>query len=179
MKSLLKLTVALSIASSLVGCTQEATPVVEMKKEAVAHAYSKPSAPIELDYKVLTKSPLAGDLIEIEVAFRSSTKAPVKASVSSAEHLVWVEGKPQWSTQLSAKTGKYSAVAPIRVIAEKNGRFYINLVASVEQDGKTQYRPFTIPVQVGNEAVQHKPVGTVVTDEQGQKILIQKGQSSN
>ncbi|WP_168204027.1 hypothetical protein [Aliikangiella coralliicola] len=180
MNTINRIGLAALLGGALMACTSESGQrvVSQVEKSPVSHTYSKPGAPITMTYNVLTSSPKAGEEIEIEVSFKSAAKSSVKSEMASAKKLTWLNGNTNWTSQLQ-KSGQRESLPVLKVIAPQNGIYYINLVASVEQDGKTMAKPFTIPVKVGEGPFELAPVGEVVTDEKGQRVIVQKAESNN
>ncbi len=74
---------ALALTASVVGCSVEKQKVNSTNSEtnqAVA-SIGKPSAPINMNYKILTDNPVPGQEIEIQVTFSSPLKSNVSASM--------------------------------------------------------------------------------------------------
>jgi len=183
MKTMNKIVWLLLSSLSLFACSNDSKKQIptEEKKSLVASSLAvstvkpigKPSAPIAMSYKILTDSPQPGDEIEIAVQFQSSVDSAIATKLNSAKKLSWLSSKKQWKMTRKSHN-KPRAIAPIKVMAEKQGVYYIHLMASVvDGSGKVLYKPFTIPVKVGNGEVKLESVGEVTTDDKGQKIIIQ------
>ena len=164
----------------LTGCTKETqtTVVGTTDKGATTQTTSKPSAPIYMSYKVMTESPAPGEEILIAVDFSSSIKSEVSAEMASAKKLTWVSNQTKWRFSPS-KSEDLNDQTKFRVVAPEDGVYYINFVASVEQDGKVQRKPFTIPVNVGNGKVNLQSAGEVIIDDKGQKVIVQEVDSND
>ncbi len=67
----------------------------------------------------------------------------------------------------------------MKVVAPADGVYYVHLVAQVMDGGKLQYKPFTIPIKIGDAEVVLESPGEIITDEKGQKVIIQKVGSNN
>jgi len=139
----------------------------------------KPTAPISLDYQVLG-SPKVGEAIDIQLTVinQSEQAQPVHAKLNVAQKL-------QPANSLSAsKSMKFdgtninnstnNATQTLTVIPSEEGIHYINVIASTVINGKMEYRPFTIPIQVGEVDWQEelKPQGTIQNDSSGRKVII-------
>ncbi len=165
----------LAFSASIVGCSAEKQKVASVSTEtnSATASVGKPSAPINMTYKVLTENPVPGQEIEIRVAFSSPLKSTVSANMQAAEGLTWASANTRWQAEIS-KTGQYTNLPSIKVVAPANGVYYVHLVAQVMDNGKLQSKPFTIPVKVGNAEAKLQSPGEVITDEKGQKVIIQK-----
>ena len=169
-----------SLALAIAGCASEKqAQVTEVdNKEVQTASVGKPSAPISMHYKVLTENPKVGDQVEIKVEFSSTAKSTISANMTAAKSLNWFNSEKSWQTSLN-KSGQQSELPTLKVSADQKGVYYIHLMASVEVEGKTLYKPFTIPVNVGNGTVSLESPGEVVTDDKGQKVIIQSVDSDN
>ena len=181
MRNVKSYSIACALTLGLVACgaevqTEQPTDV-SSKKATHSHSYQKPGAPIEMTYQVLTQAPQVGDEIEIEVSFDSSIKSMISTQMNAAKGLEFLNENTSWQS-FANKSGLFESLPRLRVIAPSEGLFYINLVASIEEDGKVQSRPFVIPVKVGNGEVKLESTGQVITDENGQKLIVHKAQTS-
>ena len=138
----------------------------------------KPSAPISMNYEILTALPKAGQEIEIKLTFDSKFDAVVTTHMTSAKKLSWLSSQKSWKSNL-AGSDQQNMLPNIKVVAPKDGLYYIHFVASIVQDGKVLPKAFTIPLQVGEGPFKPEPVGEVITDDKGKKVIIQKGESDN
>ena len=179
MNTINRIGLAALLSSAIMACTSESgQQISHVEKKPANSSYSKPGAPISMDYKVLNTSPKAGDEIAIEVSFKSNVKTPIKSQMTSAKKLTWLNSSKNWNSQLQ-KSGEREPLPQLKVMAPADGMYYITLVATIEHDGQTMAKPFTIPVKVGEGPFELEPVGEVVTDEKGQRVIIQKGESNN
>lgn len=172
----------IATVSLLLSCSSEqenrlsAKPITE-QKSVLKTATSKTSAPISMQYKVLTQSPAVGQEIEIEVSFQSRVKSSINSKMTIAKKLLWVNDNTTWQSGFN-KLNQREALPLLKVIASEEGRFYIHLIASIEVNGKLLSKPFIIAVNVGNAALKLAPAGEIMTDEKGQKIIIQKAETN-
>ena len=182
MKSLRKLALLSISICILAGCTADTTETSQVDskidKQPVSAIVGKPSAPITMQYRLLTTSPKAGEEIEIEVSFDSTAATTVTSQLTSAENLTWLNREKNWHST-SSKSGEHASLPRIKVVAPQDGRYYLRFVAEVEINGEKQAKPFTIAINVGDGAVNVDSVGEVITDEKGQKLIIQKAESDN
>ena len=167
------------LTSFMFSCTTETTKVTEAENQPAMVNGGKPSAPISMQYKVLTQSPQVGEEIEIQVNFNSRIKSAVMVEMTSAKKLTWLNTNKTWQNSFN-KSGSRETSPNIKVIGNEVGVFHINLIASIEENGSVVSKPFTIAVQVGNGERQLETVGEVMTDSKGQKVIVQKAkQGSN
>jgi len=172
---------AVLLSSAAVACTSDNNVVEQTEKSEsnkVRSYIGKPGAPITLDYILSKKNLKPGEEFNVQLSFQSSVESPIIVKASSFKKLTLLNSQKNWQTGLT-KSGHRETLPALNLIALENGTFYIKLLASVEQNGQTFYKPFVIPVVIGDGAIQLQPVGEVVIDDNGQKIIIQKGDSSN
>lgn len=179
MNTINKVYVMVVLAGLVIGCTVDKNQVINATEKTIPISpIGKPGAPISMSYKILTESPDPGEEIEIEVKFESRIKSAIAVKANSNNKLIWTSTEKEWSS-VANKLGVRDVLPLLRVTAPEKGIFYIHLVANVVQDGKTLAKPFTIPVKIGNDPIELESVGEVVTDESGQRIIIQKAKSDN
>ena len=166
---------AATLAMVNVGCTaNNDQTIAPVEKNKGIEPIGKPSAPISMSYKVLTASPQPGEAIEIELKFSSKINSDivVKAN-SSANKLTLLNANKSWQSVIN-KSGTRQALPVLKVVASEAGLYYFRLVANVVEDGKSMAKAFVIPVKVGDSEIEIEPVGKIVTDDKGQRVIIQK-----
>ena len=182
MRIIHRVTLTLLLTNLLMACTSDNNAVAQQPKvasENVETYVGKPSAPISMNYVISKQNLEPGDEFSIQLDFHSPTESPISIKTTSTEKLTLLNAQTKWQTSATAP-GRREVLPALNFVAPENGTFYIKLLASVEQeDGKILSKPFVIPVVVGDGAIQLQPVGEVVIDDNGRKIIIQKGDSSN
>lgn len=182
MKSFNKTLLVTFVAAGLVACSSEqpnvaSTEVSKSAKAPFKRSIGKTGAPIDMQYKILNAKPQVGQEIEIEVSFNTPLKSSVNSQFHAPEKLIWVSSAKSFESSVN-KASQRSTIPNIKVVAEKEGVFYVHLVASVMHDGKRLAKPFTIPVRVGNGAFELEKPGEVKVDEKGQTIIVQKAETN-
>jgi hypothetical protein len=152
------------------------TPKVTKKnpkhdKKMLDHVSSpgKPSAPINLDYSFDGK-PTAGQPLSVNIKLTETHNAqPVKAALKYSPELI--ENKVV--RKMSFKSSPQESSQEITITPIENGIYFINIQASTEVDGRTMYKSFAIPVEVGEvDWEEHtKPEGTINNDSNGGKVI--------
>lgn len=179
MKTINTFLLAAILASVNVGCTTSNDQIIgPVEKNKNVEPVGKPSAPISMSYKVLTASPQPGQEIEIELKFSSKINSAIVVEAnSSANKLTLLNANKSWQSALN-KSGDRQALPVLKVIGPEAGLFYFRLVANVVEDGKTMAKAFVIPVKVGDSETEVESNGKIVTDEKGQRVIIQKAEKS-
>ena len=168
-------------AGMMVGCTSDDSAVESPAKtetKKVLIPTGKPSAPITMNYVISKQNLAPGEAFSLQLNFQSALKSSISVKTNSPEKLTLLNTQTKWQTNMT-QSGEREILPVLNLVAPENGTYYIRLMASVEQDGKVFSKPFVIPVVVGDGAIHLEPVGEVVIDDNGQKVLIQKGDSSN
>ncbi len=163
---------------SVLACSTEAQRAASANPAPSGQLTQKQSVPISMQYQILTQSPQAGDEIEIEVSFQTSLNSMVSSKMTGAKRLNVVNAyhsqQPVLNQNMALKT---SPQPNLKVTAPNDGVYYIHFIAETEQDGQTIAKPFVIPVKVGSGKIELEPVGKIVTDDKGQKVIIQEAES--
>ncbi len=179
-----KVIMGLLAGSVLLGCTNEVNQPNQIAESTansdkpMIQIPGKTGAPIYMEYRILTDAPESGQTVEIEVNVTSPLETTVSTEMTSAKKLTWLNAQKNWKNTLT-KAGEKSALPTLKVIAESDGVYYIHFVATVEHNGESLAKPFTIPVSIGKGTVKLEKNGQVVTDEKGQKVIVNKAQSDN
>ena len=170
--------ISLVLSACTADTTEPTKKVAETKKQVTRPITGKPSAPITMEYRILTSAPKAGEEIEVEVNFKSPVANIVSSKLTSAENMTWLNSEKSWQIQ-SNKSGQSNAMPNLKVIAPEDGRYFLRFVAEVEVEGVKQAKPFTIAIEVGDGPFEPESTQEVVTDKKGQKVIIQKAESDH
>ena len=136
----------------------------------------KVTAPIDMSYELSKAKYAVGENIELKINLTSKVKKPIMTQLNASKNLQQLSTESHWSVGLN-KSGLRENQPTLSFVAEKEGLFYLDFVASIEVDGKMIGKAFSIPVQVGNASMQ-KPENVEV-DEKGQKVKVYKLKDSN
>ncbi|CAN5219647.1 hypothetical protein BH24PSE2_BH24PSE2_21840 [soil metagenome] len=144
------------------------TPAVGADQAPEWVSPGKPSAPVEMTYRLLTK-PEAGMPLDVDVSLSSR----VQADVLTIEY-----GFPDAALTAVTASKTESIHDPgagvqyrrsLRVLPRDEGQFHINVVVTLVRAGVPQSRAFSIPVRVGLQAVEVR--GLLKTDGTGRPII--------
>lgn len=162
--------------------TQTQTEKAQQIEPQTSMTKGKPSAPINVEYQLLTPAPKPGDEIHIQLNLTSVTQSPIDCQLISANQLTWLNQQTGWQIQAD-QSGNYAQLPLFKMVAPAEGLFYLYLSASIEIDGQIMQKPFAIPVAVGDISKLSKSAAAksadqnhIQIDQKGQKILIQKAQ---
>ncbi len=129
----------------------------------------KPSAPINLDYSFDGK-PTLGQMLSVSIKLTETNNAqPVTAALKYSPELI--ENKVV--NKMSFKSSPQESSQQITLTPIENGIYFINIQASTEVGGRTMYKSFAIPVEVGEVdwEAHTKPEGTINNDSNGGKVI--------
>lgn len=177
---MMKIKLVLMSLSVLVtsACSSDVQVNQQAAKKAPEHVHSSPgkmTAPIEMSYKLSKEKYSVGENIAVEVQLTSRIKKPISSRLNASKNLTLLSGETNWSTSLN-KSGVRENQPSLQFLAEKEGKFYLDFVASIEVDGKMMGKAFSIPVQVGNTESEE---GQYEIDEKGQKVKVYKLKNDN
>ena len=166
---------------ALAGCSSDGSVAVSQAKtetKKVVVPVGKSSAPITMNYVISKENLEPGEAFSIQMNFQSSLPSSISVKTNPPEKLTLLNSQTNWQSKRT-KSGERESLPVLSLVAPENGTYYVRLMASVEQDGEVFSKSFVIPVVVGDGAIHLEPVGKIVIDDNGQKILIQKGDSTN
>lgn len=158
----MKLLLSLLLAIPIMACNNQTTaksPNSEYKSPG------KPSAKVQLDYKLSKERVAVGETVDLSVNFTGNM--PSKASVETSKQLV-LHGNKQFQTKAGSVDNQAHTFS---VTPTTEG---IHLITIVAEDAKTSYKkPFAIRVIAGDKPVEEylEKNGTLETDENGEKII--------
>jgi len=144
---------------------------IDEKKTTIKDPYKspgKPSAPITLEYSFEGK-PTLGQRLNVHVKLKGAQKEEsVSASLKYSPSLVADTPNNKLSFKPSAPNTEIVTITPT-----ENGIYFININASTVVNGKTMYKSFAIPVEVGDAdwAEHNKPEGTLLNDSKDGKVI--------
>ena len=134
-----------------------------------AARHTPAEAPVAVRYRLLA-TPRVGQPFELEVSVIPLVDA---ASVEFAL-------RPDENILISAATRSFTVdkvsarIAQRRIVSatpQREGRFYINVDASVFVHGEMQSRTVTIPIQVGIGGPELEKMGETMMDAEGNRII--------
>lgn len=150
--------------------------VAQESKKETRDFIGKVSAPIEMTYQLSKDKYAVGENIDVQIVLTSNVKKPISTKMNANKNLKLLSRQTQWQSDLN-KSGMRENQPVVQLMAEKEGTFYLDFVASVEVDGRMMGKAFSIPVQVGNKL--SKQADNYVVDEKGQKVKAFKLKENN
>jgi len=130
----------------------------------------KPHAPVDIKYESPNKVTVAKKLgIRVTLVTARDVDA-VDVAIRFDEGLQAVS---EQSLHFGPSAKKHGNDFDIECIPQRNGVFYVHLLATLSMNGQQQSRSFTIPVNVGDVDVRKamKSSGAVTRDASGEAII--------
>jgi hypothetical protein len=170
-----RLTLVLTILAFLAGCGTEdaATGNSDAKASAVeaASMTAKPQGPVIIDYRIIG-APIVGQPLGIDIEVRSllgPQQITLSYRINDSTAMEFSAAQPAQVT-IAPSSAATPSLQQVRLVPLREGRLFLNVVASVEVDGSTMSTAMAIPIQVGAAARQIEENGTLGTDESGAAI---------
>jgi hypothetical protein len=181
MRNRLRLGVYFLIAAPAIlllgACEQESTASTEqlaatsegVPSSPTASRRSPADAPVDVRYRLLT-TPQVGQPVQIEVSL-----VPLVDAASVGFKLRPDDGVLVASNMRSFTVNAAKARMPqsqiVSVTPQREGRFYVNVDASVIVNGEMKSRVVIIPIQVGTGGPELERMGETLTDAEGNRII--------
>jgi hypothetical protein len=170
-----RITLVLTTLVLLVGCGTEdaASGNGDAKSSAIEAAAmtAKPQGPVIIDYRIIG-APIVGQPLGIDVEVRSllgPQQITLSYRINDATAMEFSASQPAQVT-IAPSTSDTPSLQQVRLVPLREGRLFLNVVASVVVDGSTMSTAIAIPIQVGAAARQIEENGTLATDESGAAI---------
>ncbi|MCO7225174.1 hypothetical protein [Pleionea sp. CnH1-48] len=139
----------------------------------------KPSAPIEINIKEVTRSHKIGEVAQVALSFKVPQAAEnLKVSVKSKDvGKLLLQESAEYSLQKQTSTLSQELTVQANVLAE--GVHYLTVEASLWLNGEKLAKVFAVPVSTSNANLkqQLQPEGKLTTTPEGRKVIIFKSNS--
>ena len=146
--------------------------------EPKAHKHSnlskypgKPQAGVEMNY-TMDKSIEAGQALEVSMTFTTRQNVEDLTVVYSIDKKL-EDASAKVTEVFGSRVAGEASNLNINLVPKQIGYYYINVFATITNNGMKRSRSFAIPVNVGNvDAKQYmKKMGEVKVDSTGQRII--------
>lgn len=170
--------ILLAMSSMACNMSMAGNPPEASKGQGDYHPVGKPHAPIEMTFQLPSKLK-SGQAIEFTFSLMPTQ------NVESLSMQVRVDDGLVLKTQTQAGYGVMSKGAKadhvVKLVAQREGLFYVHVQASVKVAGKIQSRSFVIPLNVGDVDARKymKSSGNVTGDAGGERIISMPAQESS
>jgi hypothetical protein len=129
--------------------------------------------PYSIDYEIIG-TPIVGSPVTVNLQVESlvgSYPLTLDYRIRDASSMVLVESQPS-SVRMVPATNEVSFRQQVSMIPQREGRFYLNVSASIEAENGTISTVTAIPIQVGSGARELQQNGDVQVDENGDAVRI-------
>ena len=184
-KSLTTLLSATLVLAACGGEPSEQTTSAELEKKAPAVSsqpsdaaryegtVAKPGAPYSISYRIvgtaIVGSPLTIDLV-IKSAFGPAPLI-LDYRINDTSSMILAESQPA-NLRMEAAVNDDEFKQQVTVIPQREGRFYLNVSASLESEDGTTATVMAIPVQVGSGTREMQEHGELGLDENEEPVRI-------
>ncbi|HNP63114.1 MAG TPA: hypothetical protein PKH39_04215 [Woeseiaceae bacterium] len=134
---------------------------------------SKPGSPYSISYRIIG-TPIVGSPVVVDLKVASSLgPRPVNLDyrINDASSMVLAESQPARVKTAFADNDK-SLQQQVTVIPQREGRFYLNVSVSFEDETGTTSTVTAVPIQVGTGTRELQVHGRVETDENGESVRV-------
>lgn len=137
---------------------------------------SKPGSPYSISYRIIG-TPIVGSPVVVDLKVATSlAPRPVNLSyrINDATSMTFAESQPA-SVRLDFADNEKSLQQRVTVIPQREGRFYLNVGVSFEDETGTTSTVTAVPIQVGTGTRELQEHGRVETDEKGESVRVLSG----
>lgn len=162
-------TIAIGLVLALASPCRAGLQEAENEGASVPAASGKPAAPVTLAYTVIG-APVVGQPVSIALEVTSTLQdRPVTLhyDIQDAAELAFAEDQPQ-QVALGTIATPEPVRRQIRVVPQREGRLYLNVLAEVETEGGALLKAMAIPIQVGD--VPGSGGGEILRDAEGEAV---------
>lgn len=137
---------------------------------------SKPGAPYSISYRIIG-TPIVGSPVVVDLKVASAlAPRPVNLSyrINDASSMSFAESQPSRVSVEFADNEK-TLQQQVTVIPQREGRFYLNVSVSFDDETGTTSTVTAIPIQVGTGSRELQEHGRVQMDENGDAVRVLSG----
>ncbi len=137
---------------------------------------SKPGSPYSISYRIIG-TPIIGSPVVVDLKVVSALgPRPVDLNyrINDASSMSFAESQPSKVSMKFADNEK-SLQQQVTVIPQREGRFYLNVSVSFDDETGTTSTVTAIPIQVGSGSRELQEHGRVETDENGESVRVLSG----
>ncbi len=137
---------------------------------------SKPGAPYSISYRIIG-TPIIGSpvVVDLNVASVLGPRAVnLNYRINDASSMSFAESQPS-NVSMKFADNEKSLQQQVTVIPLREGRFYLNVSVSFDDETGTTSTVTAIPIQVGSGSRELQEHGRVETDENGESVRVLSG----
>ena len=152
------------------------SPKAQKSDDVYDGTVSKPGSPYAISYRIVG-TPVVGSPLTIDLRV-DSKRGPQPVSLEyriiDATSLMLADSQPR-NVRMEPAANEDSFRQQVTVIPQREGRFYLNVSASMETDSGTISTVTAIPIQVGNAPRVLQQNGEEQLDENGEAVRVLSG----
>lgn len=137
---------------------------------------AKPGSPYAISYRIIG-TPIVGSPVTVELRVTSAL-APrpmtLDYRINDATSMMFAESQPE-SVRMELAENEEAFQQRVTVIPQREGRFYLNVSASIETEDGTVSTGMAIPIQVGSAPRETQEHGELQEDENGEAVRVLTG----
>ena len=152
------------------------SPKAQQSDDVYDGTVSKPGSPYAISYRIVG-TPVVGSPLTIDLRVDSKhgpQPVSLEYRIIDATSLMLAESQPR-NVRMEPAANEDSFRQQVTVIPQREGRFYLNVSASMETDSGTISTVTAIPIQVGNAPRILQQNGEEQLDENGEAVRVLSG----
>ena len=153
-------------------------PEVSFKSDGgdLGGATVTPGSPFRISYRIIG-TPVVGSPVTLDLQIGSSRGSqPVNLvyRINDATSMMLADSQPA-SVRMEPAANETDFRQQVTIIPQREGRFYLNVSASIETESGTISTVTAIPIQVGTGTRELQEHGEVQIDENGEAVRVLSG----
>ena len=153
--------------------TAQVSPKLQQNNDVYDGTVSKPGSPYAISYRIIG-TPIVGSQLTVDlrvVSKRGSQPVNLEYRILDATSLLLAESQPR-NVRMEPAANEDSFKQQVTVVPQREGRFYLNVSASMETPDGTISTVTAIPIQVGNAPRVLQANGEEQVDENGEAVRV-------
>jgi len=162
--------------SSSTTIAQEEKAAPKASEDPYDGTVAKPGSPYAISYRIIG-TPIVGSPVTVDLRITSALPArpmTLDYRINDATSMMFAESQPD-SVRMELAENEEAFQQRVTVIPQREGRFYLNVSASVETEDGTVSTGMAIPIQVGSAPREMQEHGELQEDENGEAVRVLTG----
>ena len=153
--------------------TIQASPKLQQGDDVYDGTVSKPGSPYAISYRIIG-TPVVGSPLTVELRVdskRGPQPVMLEYRIMDMTSMLLAESQPK-SVRMEPAANENSIKQQVTLVPQREGRFYLNVSASMETPDGTLSTVTAIPIQVGNAPRVLQQNGEEQLDENGEAVRV-------
>lgn len=153
--------------------TVQVSPKLQQSDDVYDGTVSKPGSPYAISYRIIG-TPVVGSPLTVDLRIdsnRGSRPVNLEYRIMDMTSLLLAESQPR-NVRMEPAANEKSFKQQVTLVPQREGRFYLNVSASIETDNGTISTVTAIPIQVGNAPRVLQQNGEEQLDENGEAVRV-------